>query len=370
MSVIPSQKIGTPFQRPNWRFLAAENPRKFDLDEYLTEFDRGNKRCTALRRIRVREPDLERVTSLGNSPALSDFTSQLPADESIRLQSLVRQQFVTEHATTAQFRPFIRRPATATTAACMEVAISWNLKKLKLVGDDFFIRYIQHISGVETYPEFTYAVSFHKSPELKNMFELLGCLIYAGRSDAEIAKSWRVSVKKIEAARMLFFDFSHYPKDRISQCAFLQYMSANKIIGDGEYMTYRRIYDLGELGLKAKYDYLGLSDDDKAKLRKYLQESVISNTLMLANTVRSKKDVLNFSKAVMDIERLDIERENLKREEVTTQLRISQIKTREGTDLLEHDVTMFELVKKRSLAPPKELPVISIADLPKALESK
>jgi len=319
-STIPIQKLGTPFQCPDWRFRAACDPRKFFFSDRIGLADyrpvKGNTRshpCKALKRKyheKVADgPQIEQ--HLTYTQFMRDLIRDLPAEQGIMLHGLWRKH------RKQQGIPLISFISNKLKDGDM---VWWDAQKISSFGDEYFLKVVSHIARLEYYSEINFAMVWARSPEISELFRVLGYLFYAGISEMEVAKRWKIPLKKVEAIHKLFFDFSHFPRDRTLQWALLRQLENSKILQEGDSLFYRKIFDLGELGLRAQTDYLSLTEDEKTKIKYYLRDTVVLNAFYISSLTNNTKEAYKYLQTIMEFEKLQLAREELKYKETNTRL--------------------------------------------------
>lgn len=326
---------------PRWRYEAFFNPKKYGFEKYVfdqnSKYPKTSKGC--LKRFLNRKG--RSVDYRCNIPsALYKYQSTLSSEASTYLTSLF----------------FKRRFDLRLSGKINNTTLSpWNLKTVDQIQDKFFVRLIKHLSNFEYDQNIAFAIQLFKSQDTNIIFRYLGYYFFAGVEDKELAKKWKLSVKKIETVRQLFFDFSKFPKDRTVAFAYLRQLEQLDVLQDLDFSHYRRIYDLGELGLRAETDYFNLSIEEKGQVDYYLASSIVSNTLSLKFNIQSKKDaymynnvISNFANFAIKKEEVQVMRAKTKHLEASTR-KIDNESDLGGNELMLEDEEGLRLLRELSL---------------------
>ena len=177
--------------------------------------------------------------------------------------------------------------------------------------DKFLVKAIYHVCNFERDQYIEQALALHNSQDHAEAIRYIGYCIYAKVSDKDIAKRWSLPVKTVVALRSLFFDFSGFPKDRLANFTCLRQLANNGVISDVDFAFYKRVYELGELGLKAQTDFYSLTDEEKKKVEEYLGKSVVANTFNINFSIRNQKDALSYGAVVSNLASYFIKRSEI-----------------------------------------------------------
>src|SRR5574343_1810352 len=128
-TTIPSLKLGTPFQRPSWRYDAMTNPVRYGLDDYCSDIQ-PNSGCIK----RLIQKGVE-PTSIYSYPAYFTELAQYLTDEENEMLQQVWMK---------NYRRAIGRKVTFNDQALERVLISWNVKKIGTINDEWFKKLILH----------------------------------------------------------------------------------------------------------------------------------------------------------------------------------------------------------------------------------
>jgi len=190
--------------------------------------------------------------------------------------------------------------------------INWNLKKLNKINDEFFKRLIRYCYNVEGDEYVGSAIQFYKNESQAQNCKWIHYSIYSGMSDKEIAVSWRKPVKFIEALRLTFFDYSAWPNDRLVQYSLIRQMVENGELDTHDHHLFRRIYDLGEVGLRSAIGHVTLTPEEQDIVKSYLGGSAADNLMDQRFCVSNLKESILFNQGVAQFANLSLRKEELK----------------------------------------------------------
>lgn len=178
--------------------------------------------------------------------------------------------------------------------------------------DPWLRRLVQHVSNIEFYPDIDTALKLHLNDDYAQIKRYIGHLIFAKQPDAEIAKEWNFSTGVITALRMLFFDFGALPSAPVAQWATLVQWVNNGDIKPDEFSLYRRVHEMGPLGLKAQVAGAFLNEDERIEVKDYLTKTALGNTFNIQFATRTPREALVYNRVIGDLVRLDLQREEIK----------------------------------------------------------
>lgn len=266
---------------PRWRYELLETPGKQGFSHCLSEASsKGGK--SLLRYINYLDLDIN--TEWQPSSEIKVLLSALPDDQAEKLRNVLEVY---------KKRKKLKRGAVIPKGQKIKFPL-WSLKEAEKLNDPFFVRLVKHATNFEYDGYIAAAINLYNNKDRQEALSFLGYNFYAKKPDSEIAKAWGLPVKLIEALRLLFFDFSGFPSERLANFTCLRQLVVNGLITDLEFAYYKRIYELGELGLKAQIDFINLSDDEKARVHEYLDNSHASTVFNLNFSVQTKKDATQY----------------------------------------------------------------------------
>ena len=314
-SQIPSRKLGTPFQRPSWRYDAWRNPDNYGFRYFCSKVQDNSKFLYRLINKGISYQVEYKIPSF-----IRNTARVLPTHLHLQLVKIWEKEWKKQH----KYRLSI-------TDIGSYNLISWNIKKIEKLNDVWFKRLIKHIYNIDRSPAIELALNFYKNKDYAQLKRFIGHEIFAGFTDAEISKKWNISKEGVTAIRMLFFDFSCYPKDKVAQWATLVQWSNNGDISADEFSLYKRVYELGALGLKAQVCGYELTEPERVAVSDYLTKSALVNTFNLNFATRTSRDAFTYNKVLMDMATLNIRKAELKLKGEELKLLGLQVKNAEST---------------------------------------
>lgn len=229
----------------------------------------------------------------------------------------------------------------------------WKLKDIDKLNDEFFRRLVYFASGFKYDPYIDFAIRLRTSEQHSEILRYMGFSFYAKVSDEQIAKRWRLKIKQVEAIRLLFFDFSNAPKDRIASLSYFRQLVVNRLYTEEDFRFFKKINELGELGLKAHLDFHSLTEEERRKVEDYLGASMWENTLNINFSVTNMRDALSYNGVINNLANFYIKKEEVKYYQAKT--RNLDVSTRSiegalaGNDIThEADVEALEIIKNLS----------------------
>ena len=294
---VPTRRLGTPFQRPAWRYDALRNPDKFGFRSFCS---RKVDNAGCLRRLTKKGLDsrVNYVVPRG----VQVLSRHLSPELSTQLFKVWNKNWKRQH----QPKLFIEN------VDQYDNLVSWNAKKIQRINDPWFKKLVSHVCNIEASSDIDAAIKLHLNDEYAQIKRYIGNLIFAKVEDAVIAKQWGFATKTITALRMVFFDFSAMPKDPVAQWGTLVQWVNNGDIKADEFALYRRVHELGPLGLKAQVAGAFLEDDERLKVKDYLTKTAMTNTYNIQFATRTPRDALIYNRVIGDLVRMDMQREELK----------------------------------------------------------
>ena len=286
-ALVPSSKVGTPFQTPDWRYQAVFSPEKFGLASCLSKTDNANSGYLA-RMI----PNGVHPVSVYYQPV---YMKQLNKLLSPRLKQALERVWNKHYYRTNSGKLIFNNIVTKESPF-----ISWNMKKLEQVNDPYFRKLVKHCYHYEADSYIGEALKFYKNPDNNISIKWLNYSLYGGKTDKELAIQWHKPVRFIEAVRMLFFDYSAWPKDKLVQYSLIRQMVSNGTFDAADYHLFRRIFDLGDLGLRSVLGHHTFSVDESFRIKDYISSSGVDTLLDQRFTISSNRDIMNYNKGIAD----------------------------------------------------------------------
>lgn len=294
---VPTRRLGTPFQRPAWRYDALRNPDKYGFRNFCSR-KVDNAGC------------LHRLTRKGLDVRVNYV---VPAAVGVLSRGLPPR--LAERLYAAWHRNWKRQGLPKLSIENVdqyENLVSWNARKLDRLPDVWLKKLVKHICNLEFSSDIDTALRLHLDDEYEQIKRYIGHLIFAKISDVEIAAQWRFTPGAITALRMIFFDFTALPSNPVAQWATLVQWVNNGDIKPDEFALYKRVHELGPLGLKAQVAGAFLDDGERLAVRDYLTKTAMTNTFNIQFATRTPRDALIYNRVVGDLVRLDLQREEVK----------------------------------------------------------
>jgi hypothetical protein len=217
-----------------------------------------------------------------------------------------------------------RQKINFSTAGSNDVPISWNMQKVDQINDDFFRRLIRHSFNLEGDQYISQAIKFFLDDINYHARRQINYLMYCEFTDEEIARQWCKPLGLITALRLMYFDYSHWPKDRFVRYSMIKQMSFNLEIDQEDAHVFKRIFDLGELGLRSMFDISRVSKEEAATILSYLKASQVDNTLNLRFSISNHKEAYDYGRLAAEYATLSFKQEEIKQR--TELLRLTSAK--------------------------------------------
>jgi hypothetical protein len=299
LAPIPLSRLGTPFQRPGWRYDAAVRPSVYGLERFCS---RLQDHASGLRRLIPR--GLQARANDLRSASLDRLAATLPRPLAARLQQIWgrRRRRLTRRI------PRVVIPGTTQ----YRNLVIWHAGRLGGINDAWLVRLIRHLAGLDGDPAVAQALRLYLDPDQLQMRRFIGMMVFSGEPDRKIAKDWGLPVQVITAMRMLFFDFGALPKAKVPRWAMMTQMVNNGDIAQDDFQLYRRAEDLGPLGLKAQVAGASLNEEERDTVRDFIGKTAVTNAFNLQFAARTPKDALAYSKALGDLAKVEHLREEAK----------------------------------------------------------
>jgi hypothetical protein len=332
---VPINKIGTAFQGPSWRYNALQHPKQYGLTKYLSKKDIDD--ASYLMRLIPKNLMVE-ITYV-----FPEFYKKVSSNLSPHLSEQLKKVWKKNHNKIHKTRVVFLEPA-----KCKRLT-SWNIAKVDQLNDDWFKKLILHVMNYKYDESIDFALKVHMSADNAEMKRFIGFQMFAGLSDEEIVKAWKLSsINKVKAIRMLFFDFSYLPQNKIAQWSFIKQLAKDEEISQEDFAYYKRIYDLGPLGLSAQVSFLHLSPTEQKQIEQYLGRSAVVNMMNLEFSIRNTKDAMNYTNIINNVARMSLQQEMVKHKATEIELmklNIEQVKKEmniESKNEQQQDLIIFE----------------------------
>jgi hypothetical protein len=336
LPIVPISKMGTQFQSPSWRYQLAFYPERFGFEKFCSQPG-------------VNSGNLKRLISNGIVPVdsydLPIYIKQLYN----KLPALLYQQLI-KVWDKRYFNNRVRKVTFNNNRAGM---INWNINKVKKINDDYVQKLIFHCYNYEANEYISEAIKFYKTKTNETNCKWLNYSIYGNKTDIELAKQWYKPVKFIEALRLIFFDYSGWPKDKLVQYSCLRQLANNKEIDDADYHAFKRIYDLGELGLRSILGHQVLTEDERDEVKSYLAGAGVDNLMDQRFAITSLKESVIFNNSVVGYVNANLHRLELEQRAAVMRLNAQRIEKELGINetvsLTVEDNTLMENLREMML---------------------
>jgi hypothetical protein len=283
--IVPCSKIGTPFQSPSWRYQATFCPERFGFASLCskTKSNAGN---------------LARLISNGIVPVekyiiplyIRQLQGKLEPGLYTQLIKVWNKFYCKNRHGKITFNVNETRPG----------LLNWNVRKISQLNDHFLQKLIKHCYNIEGDEYIKDAIKFYKNENNDVTCKWLNYSIYGGKTDKELALQWRKPVKFIEAIRLIFFDYSGWPTDKLVQYSLIRQLASNNEIDAADHHAFKRIYDLGDLGLRSILGHQALSEPERDIIKGYLAGSGVDNLLDQRFAITNLKESISFNRSVAE----------------------------------------------------------------------
>jgi hypothetical protein len=283
--IVPLSKIGTPFQSPNWRYQATYCPERFGFGKYTSKLESSSGNLTRL------IPNGVVPVEVYNLPLyIKQLSNQLSVEQYNQLLKVWNKHYFQTRNRKVTFNVNNDRPG----------LINWNASKIQHINDSFLQKLIRHCFNIEGNEYISEAIKFYKNKNNSTTVKWINYSIYGGKTDKELALQWRKPLRFIEALRLTFFDYSGWPKDKLVQYSLIRQAATNNDIDSSDYHVFRRIYDLGDLGLRSILGYQTLTDDERDIIKHYLASAGVDNLMDQRFSITNLKESISFNRSVTE----------------------------------------------------------------------
>jgi hypothetical protein len=293
----PIQRIGTPFQKPAWRYHAVTNPLKYGFCDFCTKPKNSSKSLNRLVQTGITYYVARKYPEYFSK--LSNILSSELNEVLIKIwKKYLRKQYKNDLRidNISKYNNFV----------------NWNIRKLDELKDLWLKKLVLHEFGNKQYPEIEFALNLKINKQFEQQLRFIGLEIFAHETDKDIAKRWKLPVKNIAAIRNLFFDFSYFPESRVAQWSLLAQLANNRDIDTTDLSMYRRVYELGSLGVKAQVDGYHLDEEERLTISNYLTKSAMVNTFDIQFGISSKQDRKDYNGVLATLVDLNMEKDRSK----------------------------------------------------------
>lgn len=208
------------------------------------------------------------------------------------------------------------------------------------MNDEFLKRMVFHCFNYKYDQYIEEALRFFKDPSNSMNTKWFNYCFFGRMTDKELAINWNKSIGFIKALRLMFFDYSHWPKDRIAQFSLMRQLVSNQEIDDADYHHFRRIYDLGRVGIKSAIGLDKLEPEEIRKIDAYLGASAMDNMLNLRYTITNNREAHSYGKLMNEHRGNNIKK--LEAEQRTELLKLTANKLAREMGVSEDEALFYE----------------------------
>jgi hypothetical protein len=328
--LIPTHKVGTPFQSPSWRAEALFHPQRFGLQQLTSEAQR-KRSCSVV------------------SVSIPDELNEL-------LYTL----------TTRHRRLYLSLVSNDSKVIPPSNYIGWNLHYVGKLNDVVFKAVIEHKSGYKYDADIAFALMLGTDERQGVMAKMLSYSIFLGKSDVTLFKEWQISPKRIAWYRHLFADFTQFPRSNVAKWSVFRQLANNSTISEVDFNYFKRISELGDVALKAHCAFHTLTDEERTSIEAYLGNTAIVNVLDQHTAIRTADDSRQYTKGVMEFAKLSAQKQHMRNVELTIRMnsaKLEQIQASDNGLVSPEEQKLLDELYKRSLVNSPPLQVKTIADL-------
>jgi hypothetical protein len=346
-SIVPMSKIGTPFQSPSWRYQATFCPERFGFGKLCSKPNANAGNLARLIPNGIRPVDTFKLPLY-----VSQLNSKLPKPLYQQLLKVWQKHYYKTRARKITFNVGERSGL-----------LNWNVKKVETINDQFLIKLIKHCYNIQHNEYISDAIKFYKNENNNMTCKWLNYSIYGGLTDKELAIKWQKPIKFIEAIRLVFFDYSGWPKDKLVQYSLIKQSHTNHELDIQDYHAFRRIYDLGELGLRSILGHQLLTEEERDTVKSYLAGSGVDNLMDQRFAVTNLKESVIFSRSVGEYTTIGLRRLEMEQKAAIMKLTANKMTKELGiedgeTVYVEDSVLLGEMRKQMSIDNPMEFPSV------------
>jgi hypothetical protein len=344
--IVPMSKIGTPFQSPSWRYQATFCPERFGFEKYCSK-------------IKANSSNLSRLLTMGLAPVekynlpiyLRQLQNSIAPDLYAQLTKVWNKHYRRNRDRKITFNVNPERAG----------LMNWHTVRLEKINDDFLKKLIKHCYNIEGNEHIAEAIKFYKNKNNNMTVKWLNYSIYGGKTDKELALQWRKPLRFIEALRLIFFDYSGWPKDKLVQYSLIRQLATNGEIDDPDYHAFKRIYDLGELGLRSILGHQVLTENERDIVKFYLAGAGVDNLMDQRFAITNLKESVMFNRSVAEYANIGLRKLEMEQRAALMRLNSQRIEKELGinedtTVYVEDSILMDNLREMMAQDKPGEFP--------------
>lgn len=333
--IIPISKLGTAFQSPSWRWQITFCPERFGFEKYCSR-----PASNAANLTRLIANGLTPVETFKLPLYLSQLRDELPSLLYAQLMKVWNKHWRRTRSRKATFNVNVNRTG----------LLNWNVARIGKINDPFLQKLIKHCYNIEGDEHISDAIKFFKNKQNDLTCKWMNYSIYGGKTDKELAIQWHKPIRFIEALRLIFFDYSGWPKDKLVQYSLLRQLTANGEIDSADYHIFRRIYDLGDLGLRSILGHQMLSEDERDTIKLYLSGAGVDNLMDQRFSITNLKESVIFNRSTAEFANIGLRKLQLEQQAAIMRLTAERMKKEMGIEennkiYIEDTVLMDNLVE-------------------------
>jgi hypothetical protein len=333
--IVPLSKIGTPFQSPSWRYKAVFCPERFGFAKYCSKpgTNTGN-----LKRL---IPNGLRPVDVYTLPLyIQQLRDRLPPALYNQLLKVWNKHYFKNRDRKITFNVNTARAG----------MLNWNIAKVHQINDTFLQKLILHCYNYNGNEHIAEALKFFKNTSNDTTVRWLNYSIYGGKTDEELARQWHKPKAFIEALRLTFFDYSGWPKDKLVQYSLIRQMANNKEIDDKDYHAFRRIYDLGDLGLRSILGHQMLDEKERDQVKMYLAGAGVDNLMDQRYAITNLKESVSFNRSVAEYANIGLHKLEMEQKAAVMRLTAQRLEKELGINntnsLFVEDTTLMDSMRE------------------------
>lgn len=334
-AIVPVSKLGTPFQSPSWRYQCTFCPERFGFGKYCSK---PTPNAANLTRLIVN--GVTPVETYKLPLYLSQLREKLPSSLYSQLLKVWNKHYRSTRTRKVTFNVNVNRAG----------LLNWHLKKLEQINDEFLQKLIKHCYNIEGDEYIAEAIKFFKNKSNDMTCKWLNYSIYGGKTDKELAIQWRKPVRFIEALRLIFFDYSGWPKDKLVQYSLLRQLAANNEIDSQDHHAFRRIYDLGDLGLRSILGHQVLTEDERYTIKDYLSGAGVDNLMDQRFAITNLKESVSFNRSVAEYANIGLRRLEMEQKAMVMKLTAKRMEQElginESTEVYAEDTVLLDNLRE------------------------
>ena len=348
LSIVPASKIGTPFESPSWRWQATFCPERFGFAKFCSK----------------PHPNAANLTRLISNGIVPVETYTIPIY--IRQLASLLEPKLYKQLIKVWNKHYSRnrdRKITFNVSANRPGLLNWHIPRLAQLNDDFLKKLIKHCYNIEGNEYISDAIKFYKNKNNDITCKWINYSIYGGKTDKELAIQWQKPVKFIQALRLTFFDYSGWPKDKLVQYSLIRQLASNNEIDQADHHAFKRIYDLGDLGLRSILGHQVLNEKERDIIKGYLAGSGVDNLMDQRFAITNLKESISFNRSVAEYANIGLRKLEMEQKAAIMRLTATRLEKDLGINsetevFVEDSILMDNMREMMKIERPGEFPSI------------